>query len=88
MATISSYAHSVCKSTGAYEEQCGDYVDMYAPLVVGMLKKYLADPNPLCLAISACPPPSLMERVWENVSHQPLLQSLLFGKAAVAPQLA
>ncbi|MEW5306876.1 MAG: hypothetical protein WDW36_009313 [Sanguina aurantia] len=88
--TIDSYAKSLCQSTGTYEAQCSQYVDMYGPLVFGMLQQYLANPDTICQAISVCPPPSLMSRVWGTITHMhtPLLQQPLFlGRAAAAERV-
>lgn len=53
------YAHEACHVFPGLEEQCEMYVNMYGPLVMGIIQQYL-QPDAMCGRLGFCPlPPAL-----------------------------
>jgi len=56
---ILEYAHEACHSFPGFETQCETYVNMYGPLVLGIIQQYL-QPETMCARLGFCPkPPAL-----------------------------
>ena len=56
---ILEYAHEACHSFPGFETQCETYVNMYGPLVLGIIQQYL-QPEAMCARLGFCPkPPAL-----------------------------
>lgn len=53
------YAHEACHVFPGFETQCEMYVNMYGPLVMGVIQQYL-QPDAMCGRLGFCPlPPAL-----------------------------
>ena len=53
------YAHEACHVFPGFQDQCEVYVNMYGPLVLGIVQQYL-QPDALCGQLGFCPaPPAL-----------------------------
>ena len=53
------YAHEACHVFPGFEDQCEMYVNMYGPLVMGIIQQYL-QPDAMCGRLGFCPlPPAL-----------------------------
>lgn len=56
---ILEYAHDACHVFPGFEDQCEMYVNMYGPLVMGIIQQYL-QPDAMCGRLGFCPlPPAL-----------------------------
>ena len=56
---ILEYAHDACHVFPGFEDQCEIYVNMYGPLVMGVIQQYL-QPDAMCSRLGFCPlPPAL-----------------------------
>lgn len=57
---VLEYAHEACKAFPGFETQCETYVNMYGPLVLGIIQQYL-QPEAMCARLGFCPkPPALL----------------------------
>ena len=53
------YAHEACHVFPGFEDQCEMYINMYGPLVMGIIQQYL-QPDAMCGRLGFCPlPPAL-----------------------------
>ena len=50
------YAHEACHVFPGFEDQCEVYVNMYGPLVLGIVQQYL-QPDAMCGRLGFCPLP-------------------------------
>ena len=53
---ILEYAHDACHVFPGFEDQCETYVNMYGPLVMGIIQQYL-QPDAMCSRLGFCPLP-------------------------------